>query len=122
MKVLICGGQNISDKNFVFSYLENLHIKRNIQQIVCSDILGANLLASQWAEEKKIDYSIYQPNAAKDGIAANIVKNKLIFETEKNFSMILSFPGDNNLIGMTSTIKKDNMPVVKVFYPGDKRN
>lgn len=118
MKVLICGGQKITDSDFVYRYLDDFNNKVLITELICSDTIGVNIAAIKWAKDKDIFCKSYQVDVKSFGIGAELVKNKQILSEEKDLKVVLVFEAanDNTLLGLIRDFKKENISIIKVFY------
>lgn len=65
MKVLVCGGRNFVDKDFLFRVLDG-H-KHEITSLISGGAFGTDTLAVEWAKERKIPYAVFCANWEKSG-------------------------------------------------------
>lgn len=54
MRILVTGGRNFSDREFLFATLDRLHAEKHIALIVHGDARGTAHLAGDWAESRGI--------------------------------------------------------------------
>lgn len=59
MVVLVCGGRDFKDADFVFASLDEIHKKTPITRLVHGDARGADKLAHAWARMRKVQKQPY---------------------------------------------------------------
>ena len=54
MKLVVTGGRNFEDKDFVFNVLDNFHNYRNVEVLFHGCAKGIDYFAGEWAKERNI--------------------------------------------------------------------
>lgn len=101
MKILVCGGRNYQDKEYLFNTLNNIHEKNNITCVVQGGATGADYLAFCWALVNDIEFKEYRANWIKHGMSAGPIRNKLMLEDNTDIKLVVAFeggPGTKNMI------------------------
>ena len=55
MRVLVCGGRNFMDRDWLFKKLGALHASRGVKLIISGCAPGADTLGIEWAESREIE-------------------------------------------------------------------
>lgn len=101
MKILVCGGRDFQDRNFLFAVLDAFHSIRPITRIVHGDARGADRLAGEWAhyQDPPVPVDVFPADWQAHGKAAGSKRNKLMLETS-NPTAIIAFPGGSGTADM----------------------
>ena len=93
MKLLVCGGRDFEDIQFVFRHLESIYKQvGEITTIVHGGAKGADKAAGIWADIFNIPTEVYEAEWNKYGKAAGGIRNKEMLEKSKPDGLI-AFPG-----------------------------
>lgn len=95
MKILVCGGRNYANREFVFSTLNTIHAsyEGGITCVVHGDAAGADSIADEWAREESIRRLPYPANWKKNGKAAGPIRNGRMLAENPDIALVVAFPG-----------------------------
>ena len=91
MKVLVAGGRDFDDKDWLFKELNAVHSSEPITQIIDGGARGADSLAYLWAHQMEIDNYRAFANWQKYGKKAGWVRNNQMADLEPD--LVILFPG-----------------------------
>lgn len=92
MKVLVCGGRDYHNKEFLYSVLDEFHKEYNITLIIAGDARGADEMAINWASDTHLHFNMYIADWEAEGKAAGVIRNqRMIDEGRPDF--VIAFPG-----------------------------
>lgn len=89
MKVLVCGGRDFSDKDKLFSSLDEVE---GITEIIHGNASGADKLAGQWAKLRGKSCTYYPADWKRYGKMAGPIRNARMLHLERP-KMVVAFPG-----------------------------
>lgn len=95
MRVLVCGGRDFYDTDYVFKALEAFHERFRITVLIHGDAAGADLLAKQWAGSWHYGHIKVLPFPADwelYGKRAGPVRNRKMLREGKP-DIVIAFPG-----------------------------
>lgn len=107
--ILVCGGRNYKDEEYVFRVLNAIS---NPTLIVHGGCSGADLLADKWAKANNVPVKAY-PADWSVGKAAGPIRNQQMLDEEKP-DMVVAFPGGNGTRDMINKARKANVAVAEV--------
>lgn len=110
MKVIVCGGRNFWDKDFVFFKLDEIHSQTPITLVIHGAPAGADSLANAWANENKIQRLPCPANWKDYGKRAGIIRNAEMLALNPN--MVIAFPGGTGTQNMIDISKNAGFNVV----------
>lgn len=93
MKVLVTGGREYDDEEYVFHVLDRVHARRPITTLIEGGARGADRLARRWAEARGVTQSIYPADRERYGNRAGPVRNSQMLR-EGRPQMVIAFEGD----------------------------
>lgn len=96
MKIIVCGGRNYSNKEYLYQYLTQIHTRKPITMVVHGAARGADKLAGEWAKENNVPVREWPANWNKYGNRAGPMRNRAMLEHEKdmgNLECVIAFPG-----------------------------
>src|ERR1700677_825377 len=94
IKVLVCGGRDFLDKQFVFKSLDAVHAEIPIAVLVHGNARGADTIGKEWAEaHPEIIIKCYPADWAKHGKAAGFIRNAQMLTESPD--LVVAFPGGN---------------------------
>lgn len=111
MRVLVCGGRNFDDADFVWERLDFWHEFWGIDLIIHGGAKGADLLAEKWAISHDITHISFKPGWSQYGPAAGPLRNKKMLD-EGRPDMVLAFPGGRGTADMVYQAHDAGLPVV----------
>lgn len=102
MKVLVCGGRQYTDREFVFWVLDTLHKRQKLSLVIHGCATGADTFAEQWSAEIDGCTSFGVPaDWKKHGQRAGFVRNRLMLEHGKP-ELVIAFEGGAGTRDMTT--------------------
>ena len=102
MRVLVCGGRDNNEKNFISFVLDAIHAKKSINLIIHGCASGADSIAEQWAAQKDGCTSYGVPaDWKKHGSRAGPIRNRLMLELGKP-DLVIAFEGGAGTRDMTT--------------------
>ncbi len=113
MKVLVCGGRDFNDKEFLFRTLDRLHIQYNFQIVIQGEAKGADLLAREWAESRAISCWCFPADWEKNGRRAGPLRNIEMLEKGQP-DLVVAFPGGKGTDHMKKIAEKAEVFVLEV--------
>lgn len=121
MRVLICGGRDWNDYEFLRRYLDNFFYKRELIHADCTiiegDARGADRQAGQWVQKHSYNMKLEKyPANWSLGKVAGYLRNKQMLEEGKP-DIVIAFPGGRGTSMMIDLAKKAGVPVEIVSYP-----
>jgi hypothetical protein len=116
VKVLVCGGRDFADKEWLVAELDHLHHASKITLLVNGGAPGADTLASNWAITRGIAVSVYRADWEKYGRAAGPIRNQEMLDSEKP-DAVLAFPGGRGTADMVARAKLFGVRLIREFCP-----
>lgn len=118
MRTLVCGGRNFSDKQFLWSFLDD----QKITHLICGaqrtyrpqapfGFIGADWLAIEWAMNRIIPFTGVPADWHKFGFAAGPIRNAIMAD-EYAPEKCIAFPGGNGTMNMIRVAKAAGIPVI----------
>ena len=111
VRILVTGGRDFDDENFLFTTLDQLHHEEHITQLIHGAARGADSLASDWANLRGIKSLPCPANWKLFGRAAGTLRNKQMLEDFKP-DLVLAFPGGSGTRHMIGIAQKAGIRVV----------
>lgn len=113
MRVLVCGGREYKDRNFLFAVLDSFHMARPITAIIHGNARGADSLAGQWAhyQNPPVPVEVYPADWSTHGKAAGSIRNQFMLDNGKPVC-IIAFPGGSGTADMVRRSRKANLTTV----------
>lgn len=105
MRILVCGGRDYADKDFVFLCLDELRRKWGDVVIIQGGAQGADWLARLWAKERGIRCEQYNANWEKYGKGAGPIRNQRMIDEGKP-NLFVAFPGGPGTADMVRRLRK----------------
>lgn len=92
MRLLICGGRDFKDVDFMVEHLESLHRARPVSTVIVGRARGADSIGEAWAEERGIPVDTYPAQWNKHGRRAGPIRNQQMLDEGKP-DLVMAFPG-----------------------------
>ena len=113
MKVLVCGGRDFTDREFVYANLE-------LNCTGCTELIeggakGVDSLAGDWADTTGRKRSTFKARWDLYGKSAGFRRNRQMLE-EGSPDLVISFPGGRGTANMVSLAKQAKVKVIEVCY------
>lgn len=111
-RVLVCGGRNFNDTQFVSRTLSRIHAAEPIERIIHGGASGADRLAGMWAALRAVPVDVFPAEWAKHGRAAGPIRNETMLRVGKP-DLIVAFPGG---WGTADMVRRAELAGVVVFH------
>ena len=113
MKVIVCGGRDYANVEFLTLVLDELHAKMPISQVIQGGAKGADSLAFDWAiRTKGVSVTTHHAEWEKYGRRAGPIRNGLMLEDCPD--LVVAFPGGRGTADMVRQAKAAGIQVVEV--------
>lgn len=112
MRVLVCGGRDYTDEQFVFRTLDRVHAKHTINLIIEGGARGADRYARAWAIAHDVACDTEEANWNEYGRAAGFIRNTAMLKS--NPDVVIAFPGGP---GTANMMKQAKLAGVLVWQP-----
>lgn len=111
MIVLVCGGRDFDDQEYINATLDRLHKKYRFTHLVHGEARGADSCAAYWAEANGV-----QPVACKalwdfHGRPAGAIRNRAMLALGAR--RVIHFPGNRGTADMVAAAKAAGIKTVK---------
>lgn len=128
MRIIVCGGRDFTDANFVYNTLDQIHAKTPITELAHGAAKGADSLAGHWAKRNKIPCQEFPANwnevvevynggmygkKQPVGRAAGPIRNKRMLE-EFMPDKVIAFPGGSGTNNMKEISHYAGVEVIEI--------
>lgn len=95
MKILVCGGRNYRDRDFIFATLNTVHASYDggVTCLIHGNAPGADSIADEWALAIGIDCVAYPADWVLHGRRAGPIRNAQMLAEEPDIQLVVAFPG-----------------------------
>lgn len=112
IRVLVTGGRDFADREWLFAVLDAIHAERGIACIIAGGAKGADMLARNWAIARRVDREEYPADWWTHGRAAGPIRNRKML-TDGKPDLVVAFPGGRGTADMTSAAKAAGVEVIE---------
>jgi hypothetical protein len=118
MRLLVCGGRDYANKEYVDNVLNVFKDTYDIDLIVEGGAKGADQLAHEWAVTNKIPALRIFAEWNKHGKSAGYIRNaRMLSETSPD--IVIAFPGGKGTNNMIALAKKAGVKTVQLKEDSD---
>ncbi|MCQ9148052.1 DUF2493 domain-containing protein [Ochrobactrum sp. BTU2] len=111
-KVAVTGGADFNDHRLIWAKLDQVHAKHSDMVLLHGGTpKGAELIASRWADTRKVQQVAFRPDWAKHGKAAPFKRNDVMLDTLP--VGVLVFPGSGIQEQFARRANELGIPVMK---------
>ena len=111
-KVAVTGGADFNDHRLIWAKLDQVHVKHPEMVLMHGGSpKGAELIASRWADSRKVPQVAFRPNWTKHGKAAPFKRNDAMLDVLP--VGVLVFPGTGIQENLADKARKLGLPVVQ---------
>lgn len=110
MKVLICGGRDFSDRDFIFKSLDQLHAEHHFSLLIHGGARGADSLAGEWAIAREIEFKIFPADWEQYGRSAGMIRNSQMLNQKPD--LVVAFSGGRGTQNMIDISNKAGALVI----------
>jgi YspA, cpYpsA-related SLOG family len=116
VKIIITGGRDFTDKEFIFRTLDNIHLKTSISSLIHGDSTGVDKIAEGWAKSRSIPVAAFPADWDKYGKKAGPIRNRIMLDKHMDASMLVAFPGGRGTSDMVKQTSETPIQINKVLY------
>jgi hypothetical protein len=99
MRVLVCGGRDFRDRDWLYAVLTKIHTAQGIDTIIHGGARGADTLAGMFAKDFGFNIQIYPADWKRHGRSAGPIRNNtMLIEGKPN--LVVAFPGGHGTANM----------------------
>ena len=110
MKVLVCGGRDFADMDFVFTTLDSAHKRTPFDLLIHGAAKGADSLAGAWALSRGIHTAAVPALWDAHGKAAGPKRNEAMLLLKPD--VVIAFPGGRGTAHMVAASRKAGVRIV----------
>ncbi len=114
MRVLVCGGRDFTDWDYVDQTLGQIHRKLHITQVIEGGAPGADRLGRRWANENAISLLTFDADWDRYGNRAGPVRNCKMLR-EGNPELVVAFKGGTGTRHMVGIAEEAGVRVLRRF-------
>lgn len=112
-KVALTGGSDFNDHRLIWARLDQVHAKHpDMVLLHGGSPKGAELIASRWADHRKVPQIAFRPDWTKHGKAAPFKRNDALLDVLP--VGVLVFPGTGIQENLADKARKLGIPVMKI--------
>lgn len=105
MRVLVCGGRDYADREFLYEMLDLLHKKYTFTLLIHGAAHGADKMADDWAILNKIPRHPHQAEWTLYGKGAGPIRNRKMLREERP-QLVVAFEGEKGTPDMCQIARK----------------
>lgn len=113
MRLLVCGGRDYSDVDFLEQSLDLVKRDHNIDVVIHGAARGADTLAGNWATKNNIPLEVYPAQWNLYGKSAGYKRNKQMLDEGKP-DLVIAFPGGAGTRMMMRIAKEAGVEVLEI--------
>lgn len=110
MRVLVCGGRDFDDREFLREVLDALAREHVIDVVIHGDAVGADRMAGEWARLAGIRELAFPADWEKYRRAAGPIRNRQML-VEAAPDVVVAFPGGRGTANMIRQARAAGVPV-----------
>lgn len=104
MKVVVTGGRDFKDQEFIFKTLNQIHLQTPITLMTSGMAKGVDEICFKWAMKNEINCICVPAKWSRDGRAAGPIRNKEMADM-LNHDLVVAFPGGKGTAHMVKYCK-----------------
>jgi hypothetical protein len=112
VKVLVCGGRDLSDAPFIHAELDRLRALYGFDTVIEGDARG-DRIAGEWARSRGLALVEYPANWREDGRHAALIRNERMLQEGKP-DLVVAFPGGSGTSHTCWKAEQAGIPVLRV--------
>ena len=111
-RVLVCGGRDFDDREFLDVVLDSLHYFAGFRVVIHGGAKGADDMAGRWASARHIVPEVYRAEWDKHGKEAGPLRNwRMAREGEPD--LVVAFPGGKGTASMVRIARQCGIHVIE---------
>jgi predicted Rossmann-fold nucleotide-binding protein len=111
MRVIVCGGRDFNDFEYLSKKLEELHKEKEFKVVIHGNAMGADRMAGRWAKDKGIKVISCPADWLKHGKAAGHIRNGKMLTLKPD--AVIAFPGGRGTENMIHQSIEAGVSVIK---------
>ena len=115
MRVLVCGGRDYADREFVRRTLDEIHASFPITVLVHGGAHGADMLAEHWAIDRGVTVEPHRADWSRHGKAAGPIRNANMLAS--GIGLVVAFPGGRGTADMVRKAIAVGVETIVHTYP-----
>jgi hypothetical protein len=112
-RVLVCGGRDYADTDRVWSVLDDLLVRGELDEIIHGGADGADRLADNWAFARRIPVRMFPADWKQHGTAAGPIRNQQMIDEGKP-ALVIGFPGGRGTADMVRRARDAGVRVMEI--------
>lgn len=112
MRLLVCGGRNFNDFEWMNEVLVWFTGSNAVEVIIHGAARGADSLAAEWASLANVPTKAYPADWKAHGKAAGPIRNRLMLEDGKP-DYVIAFPGGSGTANMVKQAREAGLQVME---------
>lgn len=115
MKVIVCGGRNFSDRDFLFATLDKIDSelpRPGITCIISGCAQGADTFALEWSRKWDLVCGFFPADWRRHGRAAGPIRNQEMLDAGPD--LVIAFPGGRGTDDMVRRAKAVGVRVIEI--------
>lgn len=113
MRVLVCGGRDMWNRDWVYEVLDRIHKETPIGFIIQGGARGADRHAYHWSMARGVESETYRPEWDTHGKAAGYIRNQRML-LEGAPDLVVAFPGGRGTADMVKRSKDAGVEVKEI--------
>jgi len=113
LRVLICGGRQFDDADFIFAELDRLHAQYHFDTVIEGDARGVDRVAGEWAHARGIELLTFPADWKGQGRHAALIRNERMLQEGKP-DLVVAFSGGNGTSHTCWKAEQAGIPVLRV--------
>lgn len=110
MNILVCGGRDYDNQNFIFAKLDEFSRKNDVRILIHGAATGADSIAHAWALNNGVQTAVCRPNWERFGRKAGIMRNLAMLDLDPD--VVMAFPGGDGTAHMIYAATKAGKEVI----------
>jgi len=111
MRLLVTGGRDFADRDFLFATLDRLHAEHGFTLLIHGDARGADRLAGEWAQERGVPILACPADWKRFGRGAGPKRNRQMLAEKPD--LVVAFPGDSDTRHMVIIAEEAGAKVIR---------
>ncbi len=112
MRVIVCGGRDFNDRDYLFAVLDEFHDVWSITTVIHGGARGADALGAEWAQERGLKVRVVRADWARYGKSAGPIRNGVMLCL--NPDAVIAFPGGAGTRNMVTQARSEDVAVLDV--------
>jgi len=111
MKLLVCGGRDFGEQDYVNSFLDGINDDEAVTMLIHGGAAGADSLAGWWAQSRGIHTAVVSAMWSTHGPKAGPLRNRAMLILEPK--LVVAFPGGRGTASMVALARNAGIAVIE---------